>query len=168
MDMGDQITISMLSRQFLPGQDWRYIQWAGQGAKGNLHCCCFDWICLVQERSQVQDSSLQPTPSPTSTKAEFIYWKENTQWFACSSLPVTEEKKLLHIFISSRNGLPGNSPDPSLCRWLLWTVLPVLNSWFVISLLSFTQSLTTSERFKMQLYHSANVQSPENASSPYY
>lgn len=55
------------------------MQWAGQSAKGNLHCCYFDWICLVQERSQVQDSSLQPTPSATSTKVEFIYWKEKTQ-----------------------------------------------------------------------------------------
>lgn len=44
------------------------IQWAGQGAEENLHGCCFDWICLGQERSQVQDSGLQPTPSAPSTK----------------------------------------------------------------------------------------------------
>lgn len=47
-------------------------------------------------------------------------------------------------------------------------VLPVLNFWFVVFLLPSTQSLTTSESFKMQVHHYTNVQSPENASTPNY
>lgn len=56
----------------------------------------------------------------------------------------------------------------SLQMAALCKVLPVLNSCFVIFLLSSMQSLTTSESSKMQVHHSTNVQSPENASSPNY
>lgn len=36
------------------------IKHTGQGDKGNLHCCCADWICLGEERSQVQDMHSSP------------------------------------------------------------------------------------------------------------
>jgi len=46
-------------------------QWAGQGAKGNLHCCCFDWLAWYRTeakcRTALSSPPLRPLPQNSFT-----------------------------------------------------------------------------------------------------
>lgn len=153
----------------LPSLALQTVSWlkasSGQGRVLRAICCCFDWICLWQERSQVRDSSFQPTPSALSHKSIFhlAERRRSVIW-----LPTTK-KKLLHTFFTGRTGLPRNSPDSCLRRWLLCAKYYL--SWipglpFFFCLPCRVSQLLEAPRCKCTI--STNLQSPENASSPNY
>lgn len=102
---------SLLSRQF---HDWEHpVSKAGCWEQFALLLLWLDLLVTGGKPSAGQQFPAHPF-STFPQKYIPLGWRRRS----VIVLPITK-KKLLHTFFTGRTGLPKNSPDSCLCRWLL-------------------------------------------------
>lgn len=154
---------SLLSRQFLPGQDWKHpVVKARCWGQFALLLFWLDSLVAGEKPSSGQWFPAHPFNNFSQKYISFS-WKK-----ILNDLTAYHQEEITMYILHRQDRALEKLPWFILCKCLLCAKNYL--SWIPGSSFSFflPPRVSTSESSKMQVHHSTNVQSPENVSSPNY